>query len=71
MSGELILLTLVALIAYQHWFYSREIQKLVDKVMSRDFGEYNRTANPPPIKIKLPEQVIPEDLGPMREFSGF
>lgn len=69
MSGEIILTTMVSLLVYQQWFYLREIQKLVDKLMSRDFGEYNRTANPAPkIKIKLPE-AVPEDMGALKEFG--
>ena len=61
---------LCGLLAAQQWFYMREIQKLVDKLMSRDFGEYNRIASPQPkLKVKLPEG-IPEDLGALKEFTS-
>ena len=51
-----------------HIFYSRQIQKLLDKLMSRDYREYHSVTAPPKKneRIELPE--TPEDL---RVLQGF
>lgn len=51
---------LVVLIVLQQFFYMRQIQKLVDKVMSRSYTEYVKATDKPQPKIMIPEN--PEDL---------
>lgn len=54
-----------------HFFYSHQIQKLLDKLMSRDYRDYHTVHAPSKKesqdKIKLPDG-IPEDL---RTLQGF
>lgn len=54
-----------------HFFYSREIHKLLDKLMSRDYRDYHSVSAAPKesngIKVQLPTEV-PEDL---RSLQGF
>lgn len=45
-------LGLLALIVFQQVFYLRHIQKLVDKLMSRDITEYQRAVSPPKERVK-------------------
>lgn len=64
------LLQMVCIIAL-HIFYSHQIQKLLDKLMSRDYRDYHTVHAPSKKesqdKIKLPDG-IPEDL---RTLQGF
>lgn len=55
---------------YQQRFFMREIQKLVDKSMSRDLTEYARASIAPSVKAKvqLPQEP-PEDLRILQEFN--
>jgi hypothetical protein len=56
-------LGLVGLIVFQQAFYLRQIQKLIDKLMSRDLTEYQRAVTPTPPREKQPEyQPFAEDL---------
>lgn len=54
-----------------HFFYSRQIHKLLDKLMSRDYRDYHSVSAAPKkdngIKVQLPNEV-PEDL---RSLQGF
>lgn len=47
-SNAIIVIALGLLVFYQQWFFTREIQKLIDKLMSRNFAEYQQVVNPPP-----------------------
>lgn len=60
---------LILLIIYQHWFYSAQIQKLVDKLMSRSYTEYVKADAPPVIRDAFFEDS-PDDLGSLKEFSA-
>lgn len=60
-------LCLVLVIAVQQWFYMRQVQKLVDKLMSRSYTEYI-TAQKPPLRVEVPTEA-PEDLRSLSEFS--
>jgi hypothetical protein len=54
---------LIAVIIAQHFFYMREINKLINKLMSRDYFDYSRAEKPlaeQPKKDAPPE--LPEDL---------
>ncbi len=61
---------LSALLLIQHFFFLRQIQKLIDKLMSRDFSEYN-AANKKVIEktIKIPSEPA-EDLRTLQTFMG-
>lgn len=43
-----VLIVLAALNAFQFVFFAREIQTLIDKLMSRDFADYDRVKRPKP-----------------------
>jgi hypothetical protein len=54
---------LILVIIAQHFFYMREINKLINKLMSRDYFDYSRVEKPlaeKPKKDAAPE--LPEDL---------
>lgn len=65
---EIILVSALVIFAIvQQLFFMNQIQKLVDKVMSRSYTEYIR-ADAPKTKVQV-EQEPPEDLRPLQEFS--
>ena len=57
----IVLVALVGVIVYQQFFFLKQIQVLVDKLMSRSFQEYTRTKEPLPPRVKV-ESDPPEDL---------
>lgn len=61
-------IALLILIAAQQFFYMRQIQLLVDKVMAKSYTEYVAAKKPAPPKVILPQEV-PEDLRSLQEFS--
>jgi len=71
-ASEIILFGLVVLMAavtiYQQVFFTKQIQTLVDKLMSRSFTEYATTKNPPAPKVVISNE-IPEDLRPLQGFQ--
>lgn len=50
-----ILVLQTVFIAWQQYFFTKQIQVLVDKLMSRSFREYDSVKNPPPAKPQLPD----------------
>lgn len=46
--SDLVIPMLCAIIGYQQWFWSKQVQKLIDKVMSRNYAEYAHSNAPPP-----------------------
>ncbi len=48
LNSTIVSLGLLGMLCWQHWHYSRQIQKLIDKVMSRNYAEYQAVTNPPP-----------------------
>lgn len=69
MPEIVISLILVGLIVAQQIFYLRQIQKLIDKLMSRSYVEYEKAnAGPQPPRVRLDDNV-PEDLRPLQDFS--
>lgn len=64
----LIVITLVGLLVFQQVYFMRQVQKLLDKLMSRSYTEYKSAEKPVQRTIKQ-ELVIPEDMGPLTEFS--
>ena len=69
---EVISFTLVGLIVFQQIYFMRQIQKLVDKLMSKSFAEYKQAEKPAIVK-KRQENLLPEymkeDMGPLSEFQ--
>ncbi len=66
----LLSLALLCFCAFQQIFFLRQIQKLVDKAMSRSFQEYQSAERPKekPGQLKIPTQPS-EDLRVMQEFQ--
>ncbi len=54
---EYVIYALVILNIAQLVFWSRQVQKLVDKLMSRNYAEYVQVNNPP-----LPTVIVEDDL---------
>lgn len=70
MSEIIAIAGLVGLNVFQLIYWSRQVQKLVDKVMSRDYHTYEISKQPfqvPPKPIQ-PEDVM-EDLSPLKDFG--
>ncbi len=65
---SLVVVLLIGVIVYQEYFFTKQIQKLVDKLMSRDFTQYQATIAPPPPRVQLPAGV-PDDLNALKDFS--
>ena len=59
---------LTSVIVFQQWFFLNQIQTLINKLMSRSYAEFIRAETPKPPKVILADGV-PEDLGPMAEYS--
>lgn len=59
---------LFAIIGIQQAFFMWQVQKLVDKTMSRSYTEYIRATDPPKPQIRLDDSPN-EDLGPLAEFG--
>lgn len=60
MTIDLVIIGLLLFIVIgQQVFFMWQIQKLVNKLMSRDFHSYNHTVSPPPImggfNVQLPD----------------
>jgi hypothetical protein len=64
-----IALLLIGLLIYQQWFWSRQNQKLIDKLMSRNYGEYVQATKEP----ELPKRgnIVPEPLEDLNTLTGF
>ena len=63
-----LVLVLVGVIIHQQIFFTKQIQRLVDKLMSRDFTTYVQATKPPPPRVMLPIGE-PEDLSALNEFA--
>jgi hypothetical protein len=48
-----VLVLLMGAVVYQQWFYSRQIQNLVDRLMARSIQEFELAKNPPPPRVKI------------------
>ena len=65
----LVILSLIGLNVFQHVYWSRQNQKLVDKLMSRNYHEYVQ-AQPQPSALKMvAEPEDPDDLRPLQGFQ--
>jgi hypothetical protein len=61
---------LCAIVVWQQYFYTSQIQKLIDKLMSRDFSDYKRTIDPPKAAPKHQEPLpYPEDMSVLQNFQ--
>lgn len=71
MNEVLINLSLIGIIVFQQVFFMRQVQKLLDKAMSRSFTEYKSAEAPVP-RPKITEDYGPvEDLGSLDELKTF
>lgn len=50
------LLAVTGLLIYQQIFFARQIKDLVDRLMARSIGEFERAKNPPPPRVVIPKQ---------------
>ncbi len=60
MTIEVVIITvLCAILGLQQGFYMWQVQKLINKLMSRDFASYQHTASPPKTQgftVQLPDE---------------
>lgn len=58
-----VILGLASLLIFQTVYLTMTINKLTDKLMSRNYAEYVQANNPVPDKVRLPQEPEPvEDL---------
>lgn len=67
---EYALIALAALIVYQQVFWSRQVQKLVDKLMSRNYAEYVQATKPILPKVKVDDDSAIEESHILDELNG-
>lgn len=65
---SMVIALLVGIVVYQQIFFTKQIQTLVDKLMSRSFNEYQSALKPPAPRVQMSPE-IPEDLRTLQEFS--
>lgn len=70
----IVILALTALNVIQLTFWSWQCQKLVNKLMSKNFAEYNQVLRPLPSKIQIPpdnyeEKAVLDELNGMLNIS--
>lgn len=56
-------LALIGIIVFQQVYYMRQVQKLVDKLMSRSFHEYKVAETVKPretVKKEVPQEFVPD-----------
>lgn len=62
-----VIVLLMGALAYQQWFFSRQIQALVDRLMARSIQEFELAKNPPPprprIKVEPPLEGFDRIIG--------
>lgn len=66
-----IIVGLLVFVGFREWYWSRQVHKLIDKLMSRNYYEYKQAESPNvPLRSKPdPEDEPKEDLGTLRDFS--
>lgn len=57
------LAVVIGLLVYQQRFYSQQIKDLIDRLMARSIGEFERAKNPPPPRVNITKEEPLEDLG--------
>lgn len=67
MESPLLTLVLISLLALQQGFYMWQIQKLINKVMSKSFYDYQISSAPPE---EAPRYVTPESHEVVEEFES-
>lgn len=70
MTTDIVITVLASSLVVLCAFFMWQIQKLLDKLMSRSYTEYTRAqepiVKPPVLRLEEDEQ---EDLGPLSEFQ--
>ena len=67
---EYIALALLALNVFQIVYWSRQVQKLVDKLMSRNYAEYVQVSKPPLPTVKVTEDDAVDEREILNELNG-
>lgn len=65
---EVALAVLAGLVVFQQVYFLRQIQKLVDKLMSRSFTEYQTAQKPREKPVRI-DDGVPDDLRILQEFT--
>lgn len=64
---SILIFILAGMVLVQQVFFMYQIQKLLDKAMSRSYTEYVRAKDERP-KVQVPNEPM-DDLSPLSEFS--
>lgn len=73
-ESQFIIFILVALLVFREIYHSIQMSRLIDKLMSRSYTEYQQAKSAPfglreKLNVKLPT-ALDEDLGSLSEFSS-
>ncbi len=61
-------LGLLGVLIFQQLYFMWQIQKLVDKLMSRSYTEYAKATEPSTPRVKLENTEAKEDFGVLADF---
>lgn len=69
--GSIVSLTVLSVIVVvQQFFYMRQIQLLIDKLMCRSLSEYTSAKTPQAPKMQLPDEYADDGLRTLDEIRG-
>jgi len=70
MSEQFLIGILIGLLVVQQFFYLMQIHKLLNKLMSRNYFDYEKSKPQDVIKVKMPTAQEPlEDFGVLKGFE--
>jgi len=70
MSEQFLIGILIGLLVVQQFFYLMQIHKLLNKLMSRNYFDYEKSKPQDVIKVKMPAAQEPlEDFGVLKGFE--
>lgn len=68
---EIVCLSLIGLVVFQQIYYMRQVQKLIDKLMSRSYTEYKTADIKQPVdRPKLKDEPV-DDLRVLNSFTNY
>lgn len=56
------ILGLIGLLVHQQLFWSKQAKDLIDRLMARSIGEFERAKNPPPPRVVMPPDIPTENF---------
>lgn len=70
LQSNWLLVSLLLLNVFQAVYWSRQVQKLIDKLMSRNYAEYVSLTNPPLPTVKVKSDLEVDERDVLAELNG-